>query len=199
MSPTHLPPVRSACTPVAVQFTKLETDHLPARETREQEISSYKRTAKVRPLQHTVFSAAHSFRCLHSVHMQSDTHVLMTSKALLPTFSKFSLRLQALQQCALSRDHNVGTGPMNIASPQSYPECTSPTPFPCLHACLQHRRPRHQMIMWTCQSGNHCSSKTRVTPCTDQATTERLSMPTPRHWRSTPACLCAMPTELPAI
>lgn len=42
-----LPPVRSACTPVPVQFTKLETDHLPARETREQEISSYKRKAQV--------------------------------------------------------------------------------------------------------------------------------------------------------
>lgn len=46
-SPVHLPPVRSACTPVAVQFTKLETDHLPARETREQEISGYKRKALV--------------------------------------------------------------------------------------------------------------------------------------------------------
>lgn len=51
-SPAHLPPVRSACTPVAVQFTKLETDHLPARETREQEISSYKRKAMVSSIAH---------------------------------------------------------------------------------------------------------------------------------------------------
>ena len=51
-SPVELPPVRSACTPVAVQFTKLETDHLPARETREQEISSYKRKAKVSSIAH---------------------------------------------------------------------------------------------------------------------------------------------------
>ena len=39
--------MRSACAPVAVHFTKLETEHLPARETREQEISSYKRKAQV--------------------------------------------------------------------------------------------------------------------------------------------------------
>jgi len=39
--------VRSGCVPVAVQFTKLETEHLPARETRELEISSYKRKSQV--------------------------------------------------------------------------------------------------------------------------------------------------------
>ncbi len=47
VSSADLPPVRSACLPVAVDFTKLETEHLPARETREQEISSYKRKAQV--------------------------------------------------------------------------------------------------------------------------------------------------------
>ena len=44
----EIPPVRSGCLPVTVEFTKLETEHLPARETREQEISSYKRKAQVR-------------------------------------------------------------------------------------------------------------------------------------------------------
>lgn len=46
-SAAHTAPVRSACLPVAVEFTRLETEHLPARETREQEISSYKRKAQV--------------------------------------------------------------------------------------------------------------------------------------------------------
>lgn len=46
-SAADIAPVRSGCVPVAVQFTKLETEHLPARETREQEISSYKRKSQV--------------------------------------------------------------------------------------------------------------------------------------------------------
>ncbi len=46
-SGADMAPVRSGCVPVAVQFTKLETEHLPARETREQEISSYKRKSQV--------------------------------------------------------------------------------------------------------------------------------------------------------
>ncbi|DBB00644.1 TPA: hypothetical protein ACH3X3_002324 [Trebouxia sp. C0006] len=45
-SAADMAPVRSGCVPVAVQFTKLETEHLPARETREQEISSYKRKSQ---------------------------------------------------------------------------------------------------------------------------------------------------------
>ncbi|KAA6428647.1 MAG: dyslexia susceptibility 1 candidate protein [Trebouxia sp. A1-2] len=45
-SDADMAPVRSGCVPVAVQFTKLETEHLPARETREQEISSYKRKSQ---------------------------------------------------------------------------------------------------------------------------------------------------------
>ena len=85
----HLPPVRSACAPVAVQFTKLETDHLPARETREQEISSYKRKAQVE----AVLNSGHiclpgilqrlnpKFWHLHHSCIQSDVHVLMNSKA----------------------------------------------------------------------------------------------------------------------
>lgn len=73
--PTHLPPVRSGCTPVAVQFTKLETEHLPARETREQEISSYKRTAKVRLLQHMVYGATHGFKYLQTVMFSSQTNM----------------------------------------------------------------------------------------------------------------------------
>ena len=40
-------PVRNRCQPVEVSFTQLETDHLPARETREQEISAHKAKAKV--------------------------------------------------------------------------------------------------------------------------------------------------------
>ncbi len=46
-SAADMAPVRSGCVPVAVQFTKLETEHLPARETRELEISSYKRKSQV--------------------------------------------------------------------------------------------------------------------------------------------------------
>lgn len=44
---TTLPPVRAQNVPVEVSFTQLETDHLPARETREQEISAHKAKAKV--------------------------------------------------------------------------------------------------------------------------------------------------------
>ena len=51
---TSLPraPVRNRCQPVEVSFTQLETDHLPARETREQEINAHKAKAKVLYLQH---------------------------------------------------------------------------------------------------------------------------------------------------
>lgn len=43
----HAVPVRARCETVEVSFTQLETDHLPARATREQEISAHKAQAKV--------------------------------------------------------------------------------------------------------------------------------------------------------
>ena len=44
---TPLPPPRQPLEPVSVQFTKLETDHLPAREHREEEIRIYKKTNNI--------------------------------------------------------------------------------------------------------------------------------------------------------
>ena len=63
------PPVRAACTPVMVEFTQLETDHLPARETREQEISGYKRKAQVGKTLHVAISIA-----VPSDRLHPDTH-----------------------------------------------------------------------------------------------------------------------------
>ena len=68
-SAAHMPPVRSACLPVAVEFTRLETEHLPARETREQEISSYKRKAQV----HLNFMVLMILKLLCSSGIVSDT------------------------------------------------------------------------------------------------------------------------------
>ena len=41
-----LPPPRVRLEPVAVTFTKLETDHLPARENREEEIKGFKKMVR---------------------------------------------------------------------------------------------------------------------------------------------------------
>ena len=68
-STAHIAPLRSACLPVAVEFTRLETEHLPARETREQEISSYKRKAQV----HLSFMVFMILKLLCSSGVVSDT------------------------------------------------------------------------------------------------------------------------------
>ena len=147
----HLPPVRSACAPVAVQFTKLETDHLPARETREQEISSYKRKAQVE----AVLNSGHiclpgilqrlnpKFWHLHHSCIQSDGYVLMNSKAhLQQTHSAVASSVTSMHLPGTDTSMPINVVVVCTYSQHSQPHSKHRSICSCqrLHACKQETR-----------------------------------------------------------